>query len=113
MGNCEHNVYLTVAKRMKHRGATRSPRGSLNLCKILCLKVSHKLTKTFETISNIVLPESFTERTTEILSAGRIQKKVGKGYLGKICEIPYANESITNSRKSFINWLKGTGTINF
>lgn len=37
-GNCEHNVYLSVAKRMKHRGAAWSPRGSLNICKILYMQ---------------------------------------------------------------------------
>ena len=107
MGNAEHNVYLTVAKRMKHRSATWSEEGSLNLCKIVCLKVSHKLTETLETISNIVLPENFKERVTDILSAGRVAKKVGKGYSGKISAMPYANAPLTNSRKSFMNWLKG------
>ena len=107
MGNAEHNVYLTVAKRMKHRSATWSEEGSLNLCKIVCLKVSHKLTETLETISNIVLPENFKERVTDILSAGRVPQKISKGYSGKISAMPYANAPLTNSRKSFMNWLKG------
>ena len=98
---------LTVAKRMKHRSATWSEEGSLNLCKIVCLKVSHKLTEMLETISNIVLPENFKERVTDILSAGRVAKKVGKGYSGKISAMPYSNAPLTNSRKSFMNWLKG------
>lgn len=113
MGNAEHNVYLTVAKRMKHRSAAWSEKGSLNLCKIVCLKVSHKLSETLETISNIVLPENFRERVTDILSAGRVPKKVGKGYLGKICSMPYSNASMTDSRRSLIKWLKGTETMNF
>lgn len=113
MGNAEHNVYLTVAKRMKHRSAAWSEEGSLNLCKIVCLKVSRKLSETLETISNIVLPENFRERVADILSAGRVPKKVGKGYLGKICSMPYSNASMTDSRRSFIKWLKGTETMNF
>lgn len=112
MGNCEHNVYLTVAKRMKHRSAAWSPRGSLNLSKILCLKVSHKLTETLETITKNVLPERFKERVTDVLSAGRIPQKVGKGYVGKTCAMPYANAAVTNSRKSFTDWLKGTEIMN-
>ena len=113
MGNAEHNVYLTVAKRRKHRSASWSEEGSLNLCKILCLKVSHKLTETLETISNVVLPDNFKERVTNILSAGRVPKKAGKGYIGKVSAIPYATAPITESRRSFMNWIKGTETMNF
>lgn len=113
MGNAEHNVYLTVAKRMKHRSAAWSEEGSLNLCKILCLKVSHKLSETLETLSNLVLPDKFKERVTDILTASKVPKKVGKGYLGKICPIPYSTAPMTESRKSFIDWIKGTETMNF
>ena len=113
MGNAEHNVYLTVAKRMKHRSASWSKEGSLNLCKILCLKVSHKLTETLETLSDFDLPDKFKERVTEILSAGRVPKKVGKGYIGKVCAMPYATAPVTESRRSFWNWLKGTETMSF
>ena len=110
-GNAEHNVYLAVAKRMKRRSASWSEEGSLNLCKILCLKVSHKLTETLETISNFVLPDRFTERVTDILSAGRVPKKVGNGYTGKICEMPYTGTAMTQSRKAMISWLKGINQI--
>lgn len=113
MGNAEHNVYLTVAKRMKHRSAAWSEEGSLNLCKIVCLKVSHKLSETLETISNIVLPEGFKERVNDIISAGRVPKKVGKGYLGKVCPLPYSTAPVTEARRSLLNWLKGTETMNF
>ena len=98
---------------MKHRSASWSKDRSLNLCEIICLKVSHKLSETLEIISNIVLPETFKERVTDILSAGGIPKKIGKGYLGKICSMPYSNTPITDSRISLINWLKGTETMNF
>ena len=98
---------------MKHRSAAWSEDGSLNLCKIICIKVSHKLSETLETISNIVLPKNFIKRVTDILSSGRIPQKVGKVYLGKICSMPYSNAPMTDSRGSFINWLKGTETMNF
>ncbi len=113
MGNAEHNVYLTVAKRMKHRSAAWSEEGSLNLCKIICLKVGHKLSETLEGISSIVLPDNFKERITDVLSAGRAPKKIGKGYLGKTCTIPYTNAPMTDSRRSLMSWLKGTETISF
>ena len=113
MGNCEHSVYLTVAKRMKHRSAAWSPDGSLNLCKVLCLNVSKTLKQSLETISTITLPEHYIEKITHVLSATKIPKSIGKGYVGKICKMPYAQSAITESRKSFVNWLKGTETMNF
>lgn len=97
MGNCEHNVYLTVAKRFKHRCAAWSPRGSINLCKILCLKVGHRLSEGLEEIIRITLPEKFTERiVTDILSASKIKDSVGKGYEGKHCSMPFENMAVTN-----------------
>ena len=99
MGNCEHNVYLVVAKRLKHRCATWSPQGSLNLCKLLCLKVGHKLSEGLEEITRITLPEKFTEKiTTNILSSAKIKDKVGKGYEGKHCSMPFENMAVTNER---------------
>ena len=99
MGICEHNVYLAVAKRLKHRCAAWSPEGSLNLCKLLCLKVGHKLSEGLEEITRITLPEKFTEKiTTNILSAAKIKDKVGKGYEGKHCPMPFENAAVTNGR---------------
>lgn len=113
MGNAEHNVYLTVAKRMKHRSAAWSEEGSLNLCKIVCLKVSQKLSETLETISNIVLPEYFKQRVTGIISVGGLPKKVGKGCLGKVCPHPCPIAPVIEARRSLRNWLKAAETINF
>ena len=107
MGSCEHNVYLTVSKRMKHRSAAWSPEGSLKLCKIICLKVSKTLKTTLETISTFEMPERMTEEIKSVLSAGKIPQTVGKGYEGRLCAMPYANAALTQSRKSLINWLKG------
>lgn len=36
-----------------------------------------------------------------------------KGYLGKICFIPYSNVPMTDLRRSFMNWLKDTEIMNF
>ncbi|MEG2380303.1 MAG: hypothetical protein RSB38_01255, partial [Oscillospiraceae bacterium] len=101
MGNCEHNVYLTVAKRLKHRSAAWSPRGSINLCKILCLKVGHKLSEGLEEITKSTLPERFAEEIeSKLLSAAQIKENIGKGYEGRHCPMPFDNSPVTNGRKS-------------
>ena len=108
MGNAEHNVYLTVARRMKHRSAAWSEHGGLMLCKLICLKVSHKLEETLETLSEIVLSERFTERTEDILSASKIAEKTGKGYRGRVCGMPYKGTAMTQTRKEMMRWLEGS-----
>ena len=106
MGNCEHNVYLTVAKRMKHRSSTWSPKGSLNLCKILCLKASHRLTDTIKNITTIQLPEHYAEEIThKIFSAGRAVKTVGKGCETKNCHLPLFDAAVTETTKGFKRML--------
>ena len=108
MGNCEHTVYLTVAKRMKHRSATWSPQGSLYLCKILCLKASHNLTNGIKKLTTIELPEKFREETTaNIMSAGRTQKVIGKGYETKNGHLPLFDAAVTEGRKAFKRMLLG------
>ncbi len=105
MGNCEHNVYLAVAKRMKHQSACWSPDGSLNLCKLLCLKASHRLRETLEEISNVILPEKNAEETKSILGAGRVQKIVGKGYEGKHTTMPFERAAVTHGRTAIRKML--------
>ncbi|MEG2634487.1 MAG: ISLre2 family transposase, partial [Oscillospiraceae bacterium] len=106
MGICEHNVYLSVAKRLKHRCAAWSPKGSINLCKILCLKVGHKLSEGLEEITRLTLTEKFTQEiTSEILSASKIKEKVGKGYEGKRTSMPFDNAAVSNGRKAIRNML--------
>lgn len=106
MGNCEHNVYLTVAKRMKHRSSTWSQRGSLNLCKILCLKASHRLADTIKNIATVQLPEHYAEETEQkIFSAGKTQKTVGKGYETKNCHLPLFDAAVTETMKCFKRML--------
>ncbi len=105
MGNCEHNVYLAVAKRMKHQSACWSPDGSLNLCKLLCLKASHKLRETLTEISTVILPEKHTEETKNILGAGRIPKTVGKGCEGKHTTMPFEGVAVTHGRTAIRKML--------
>jgi len=112
MGNAEHNVFLAVAKRMKHRCAAWSPQGGLKLCKLLCHKVSHSLAETIESLSTFEIPERLNAPLTKpLLSASKAPKKEGKGYEGKHAPMPYSECAITESRKSLTKWLKGYENI--
>ena len=108
MGNGEHNMFLTVAKRMKHRGACWSPQGGLKLCKLLCRKVSKTLDETIDCLTTFEIPERLREQSMKpLLSAGKVQKKVGKGYEGKHTSIPFIDYAISNETKGIVDWLKG------
>lgn len=108
MGNGEHNMFLVVAKRMKHRGACWSPQGGLMLCKLLCHKVSNTLVETIENLTTFEIPENLQEQTLKpLLSASKAPKKDGKGYEGKHTSIPFVDSAISNGRKELIDWLKG------
>lgn len=100
LGTCEHNVYNIAARRMKKHGASWSVQGSSNLGKLLGLKAMHKLPETIENLSKQVLPERYKDGIIKVLSAGRVPKKVGKGYIGKHCEIPFTGASVTEGRKA-------------
>lgn len=108
MGNGEHNMFLVVAKRMKHRGASFSPQGGLKLCKLLCHKVSNSLVETIESLTTFEAPERLRETSMKpLFSASRAPKKDGKGYEGKHTSIPYIDSALSNGRRELISWLKG------
>lgn len=108
MGNGEHNMFLVVAKRMKHRGACWSPQGGLKLCKLLCHKVSNSLVETIESLTTFEIPERLQESTMKpLLSSSKAPKKEGKGYEGNHTSIPFVDSAITNETKEIIDWLKG------
>ena len=112
MGNGEHNMYLAVAKRMKHRSASLSPQGGLKLCKLICQKISNTLLETIENLTTFEIPEHLKENTLKpLLSAAKAPQKDGKGYEGKHTAMPFEDCSITESRKTFRNWLKGSESI--
>ena len=99
MGTCEHNVYNIAAKRMKNHGASWSIKGSLNLGKLLALKVTHELSETIENLSK-VLPERYKDDIIKILSAAKVPTTIGTGYIGRHSEIPFTNASVTEGRKT-------------
>lgn len=108
MGNGEHNMFLVVAKRMKHRGACWSPQGGLKLCKLLCHKVSNSLVETIESLTTFEIPERMQESVMKpLLSSSKAPKKDGKGYEGKHTSIPFVDYAISNETKKIIDWLKG------
>ena len=108
MGNGEHNMFLVVAKRMKHRGACWSPQGGLKLCKLLCHKVSNTLVETIESLTTFEIPERLQGPSMKpLLSSSKAPKKDGKGYEGKHTSIPFVDCAITNETKEIIDWLKG------
>lgn len=108
MGNGEHNMFLVVAKRMKHRGASWSPQGGLKLCKLLCHKVSNTLVETIESLTTFEIPERLQEPSMKpLLSSSKAPKKDGKGYEGKHTSMPYIDSALSNGRRELINWLKG------
>ena len=96
LGTCEHNVDLVVARRMKNNGTSWSSVGASNLAKLIALKASGELSKTLEKISKIVLPEAATRDIITILSAGRVQKTVGKGFESKTASVLSNNKKLHN-----------------
>ena len=52
------------------------------MARFLALKSTGKLGETLKNIVQFVLPEKYDEQIQTVLSAGRVQKTVGKGYGG-------------------------------
>lgn len=109
MGTMENHVWSVIAKRMKHNHTSWSIRGGNNLAKILAKKCSGRLNEVASKVKMPVFEGKVTECIVkEVLSAGRIQKKIGKGYeypmKGKI---PYLNQSQEGNLHQI--WLEITG----
>lgn len=78
----ESNIFSIIGNRMKGRRACWSVEGGNNLARLLCLKMTGKLSERIGAISTVCLPERYTEEQTVILSAAQIPMRVGKGYNG-------------------------------
>ncbi|MCQ2602133.1 MAG: ISLre2 family transposase [Treponema sp.] len=114
MGNAEHNMYLAVAKRMKHQSASWSPQGGLKLCKLICQKISNTLSETIENLTTFEIPEHLKGNALKpLLSAAKAPKKDGKGYEGKHTAMPFVGCAVSNGRKEIMNWLKGRNPISY
>lgn len=93
MGTMENHIWSIIARRMKHNHTSWSIRGGNHLAKILAKKCSGKL---YEVTEKLRIPvfekEILCEIEGEVLSAGRIKEKVGRGY-----EYPMIGRLVTGS----------------
>lgn len=82
LGCMESNIFSIIGNRMKGRRACWSIEGGNNLARLLCLKMTGKLSEKIGAISTVCLPKKYAEEQTVILSAAQIPFRVGKGYNG-------------------------------
>lgn len=81
MGTMENHIWSTIAKRMKHNHTCWSYRGGNHLAKILAKKCSGRLDEVSAKLKSTRFEIQQTEIIQhEILSAGSIPQKEGKGY---------------------------------
>ena len=81
MGTMENHIWSIIAKRMKHNHTSWSIKGGNHLAKILAKKCSGRLN---EVTTKLHSPEFEASKVMEIekdiLSAGKVPVKIGKGY---------------------------------
>ncbi len=82
LGCMESNIFSIIGNRMKGRRACWSIEGGNNLSRMLCLKMTGRLSNVLSAITQITLPEKYSEIKEKTFSAGRIPMTVGKGYNG-------------------------------
>ena len=81
MGTMENHVWSIIAKRMKHNHTCWSIKGGNNLAKILAKKCSGKLNEVASKLKMPGFEKAVAEKIeNDILMAGQIRKKTGKGY---------------------------------
>ena len=82
LGCMESNIFSIIGNRMKGRRGCWSIEGGNNLARLLCLKMTGKLSEKIGAISTVCLPEKYAEEQTVILSAAKVPLGAGKGYNG-------------------------------
>lgn len=82
LGCMESNIFSIIGNRMKGRRGCWSIEGGNNLARLLCLKMTGKLSEKIGAINAACLPEKYAEEQTVILSAAQIPLRVGKGFNG-------------------------------
>ncbi len=81
MGTMENHIWSIIARRMKHNHTSWSIKGGNHLAKILAKKCSGKLNEVTEPLRIPAFrKEKLEEIEGEILMAGSIKNRVGKGY---------------------------------
>ena len=101
MGTMEGTVCNVAALRMKHRKASFTKDGALNLVGLICCKRSGSLDEAIYGLSEAKLPMIIEEVITTVLSAAKSPQKDGKGYFYPINGgIPFRDVFTTNGRKA-------------
>ena len=103
LGAMESNVFTLIGNRMKGRRHCWSINGGDNLARLLCLKVTGKLTETLQKLTALTLPERYAEELTVNFSAAMIPETAGNGYDGY-------HKSPAPSTADF-KWLRGIGSL--
>lgn len=81
MGTMENHIWSVIAKRMKHNHACWSIKGGNHLAKILARKCSGRLDEVSARLKTPIFEKNKTiEIEKEVLSAGQVPQKIGKGY---------------------------------
>lgn len=81
MGTMENHIWSVIAKRMKHNHASWSIRGGNHLAKILARKCSGRLGEVSAMLKAPIFEKLKAEEIQrEVLSAGAVPQKIGKGY---------------------------------
>ena len=101
MGAMESNIYTIIGNRMKGGRACWSIKGGNNLARLLCLKHTHHLAGTLESLNTFELPERYTEEIPVEYSAAKVPAHEGKGYNG-------FRQALIPSRQK---WLKDIAAI--
>ena len=109
MGTMENHVWSIIAKRMKHNHTCWSIKGGNNLAKILAKKCSGKLNEVASKIKMPTFEKTVAEKIeNDILMAGQIKKKSGKGYeYPKNGSLLYLYESVEGSAHQAWKTLAG------
>jgi hypothetical protein len=102
LGAMESNVFTLVGNRMKGRRFCWSIDGGNNLAKLLCLKVTGKLSDALQNLTAVTLPEKYADELITGFSAAKMPVTSGKGYDGY-------HKTTAPSTPDY-KWLRGIGT---
>ena len=108
MGTMEHHICDVIAQRMKGRKGSWSISGGSNMARILCAKKSKQLFEIIRAKLIPIIPSQYERIVTDILSAGKVPQKIGKGSDGNIRHggMPFKGVAVTNGRKAIQQLLE-------
>lgn len=106
LGCMESNIFSIIGNRMKGRRACWSIKGGNNMARMLCLKMTGRLSEVSGSFTAITLPEKYSEELNLPLSSAQVPQSTGKGYNGfkSVTSFPATAE---------YKWLRKLGCIGF